>query len=94
MTGKTVVPEEAVEAAARAQYEARYGDGRWPFCPFPDIWRDSARKGLEAAAPFIAAKAWDEGYNAGKRVMVELMSPTHSATEKPNPYRAAARGEG
>jgi hypothetical protein len=41
------------------------------------------------------AQAWDEGYGAGKRVMTELMSPTHFATEKPNPYRAAAvRGEG
>jgi hypothetical protein len=102
VTGKTVVPEEAVEAAANAISECsgmRF-DGFWS--RVEDLEPEDreyalteARAALEAAAPFIAAKAWDEGYSAGKRVMVEVMSPTHFATEKPNPHRAAAvRGEG
>ena len=91
MTGKTVVPEEAVAVAVKAwdhHWGDRYGDEAL------EEMGEEVRIALEAAAPFIAAKAWDEGYNAGKRVMVELMSPTHFATEKPNPYRAAVRGEG
>jgi len=86
VTGKTVVPEEAVEAARTAVQNETYG-AEWA--------GRIAVIAVNAAAPFIAAKAWDEGYSAGKRVMVEVMSPTHFATEKPNPHRAAAvRGEG
>ena len=96
MSGMTV-PEEAVVAAANELHDR---EGYFTSLADAPAYRKAyfceiARQTLEAAAPFIAAKAWDEGYNAGKRVMVELMSPTHFATEKPNPYRAAAvRGEG
>jgi hypothetical protein len=41
---------------------------------------------LNAAGFGSRHDAWAEGYGAGKVVMTELMSPTHFATEKPNPY--------
>ena len=53
MTGKTVVPEEAVEAAARAWLERSTKPGSWTL-------EGSVRAALEAAAPFIAAKALEE----------------------------------
>jgi hypothetical protein len=61
VTGKTVVPEEAVEAAVNAwdhHWGDRYGDEAL------EEMGDEVRVALEAAAPFIAAKAWDEGYMA------------------------------
>jgi hypothetical protein len=73
-----MIPEEATDEAAeaiRANLKTK------------SIW-DVAKAALEAAAPFIRAQAWDEGYVAGKLVMVELMSPTHFATEVDNPYRS------
>ena len=86
MTGKTVVPEEAVEAAARAWLERSTKPGSWTL-------EGSVRAALEAAAPFIAAKAWDEGveYSASLLNGEEFAS----SFRKDNPYRAAAvRGEG
>jgi len=55
------VSDEAVEAAARAI--ARYETGTQS--PIPnDTDIAHARTALEAAAPFIAAQAWDEGWDA------------------------------
>lgn len=69
------VPDEAVEAAREALRskvnQIRYGE-EW------DDWRArQARAVIEAAAPFIAAQAWDAGWNAGMR----FESPK-------NPYRS------
>jgi len=76
------VPDEAVEAAARVQYEAELGIN-WSGQPSPlkRGYLDDARRMLEAAAPLIAAQAWDEGWKAG----AEWMEPTG-----PNPYRSGS----
>lgn len=41
---------------------------------------------LNAAGFGSKHDAWQEGYGSGKSVMVQLMSPTHFATEADNPY--------
>jgi len=78
------VPDEAVEAAARAyQSEVSYtGAPNWDdLTEGRQLLRvEWMRTALTAAAPFIAAQAWDEGWKAG----AEWMEPTG-----PNPYRSA-----
>ena len=93
MTGKTVVPEEAVEAAAKVMHGRKDDE---------TTFGEVARAALEAAAPSIAAKAleqvrlaqevaWAKGATSAG---VDLMA-MQAAGINPNPYRAAAvRGEG
>ncbi len=69
MTGKTVVPEEAVEAAARSLYQGQpiydeeagvitgYKPWEWMEPEYQVAMLEEARAALEAAAPFIAADA-------------------------------------
>ena len=55
------VPDEAVEAAARALAGVEGIDG-WPAQwadEFIGQYRDISARALTAAAPFIAAQAWD-----------------------------------
>ena len=54
------VPDQAVEAAVDALVMTRMGDYNIEMPEF----RKAAREVLEAAAPFIAAQAWDEGWDA------------------------------
>lgn len=58
------VSDEAVEAAAKAFYGDAYEDIFQADKEFPQA---QMRKALTAAAPFIAAQAWDEGEKAGIR---------------------------
>jgi len=60
VTGKTVVPGEAVEAAAKAILCV--GDEVWELQTprIKDAARSDAYAALEAAAPFIAAKALED----------------------------------
>lgn len=58
-----LITDEAVEKAARALRQQltphrAYG---------PGDFEDAARAALEAVAPLIAAKAWDEGYAMSER---------------------------
>jgi hypothetical protein len=46
-----MIPEEAIEAAAKAFRETHFMD-------------DALMNALEAAAPHLMAAAWDEGYDA------------------------------
>lgn len=61
------VPDEAVEAAARAAYEQVRPRMGFPtaYNEAPDVLKETylgmGRAALTAAAPFIAAQAWDEG---------------------------------
>lgn len=64
-----LITDEMVETSADAQW--RY---EWPRREFRcepddlrDFYRNSARAALEAVAPLIAAKAWEEGYTEGSR---------------------------
>lgn len=88
------VPDEAVEAAAKAIHEAG-GFYKWED---PEGWREraaseEARAALTAAAPFIAAQAWDEGRLAGwsNRTQSFIRQQTYTedvANATPNPYRS------
>ena len=68
-----LITDEMVEAAAvvlRNQLRERVGLSpldRLPWSPASDEVRGDARAALEAVAPLIAAKAWDEGYAEGGR---------------------------
>lgn len=71
------VPDEAVEAAARAFRDTHY-------------MGDSLMAALEAAAPIIAAQAWDEGEEAGihnyrHAFLIHQVEPRERIA---NPYRS------
>lgn len=53
-----MIPVEAVEAAHKAWREQAAQDG--------SIFEYNLQAALEAAAPYIRAFAWDDGYNKGK----------------------------
>jgi hypothetical protein len=53
-----VISDEAVEAAARAWVQRHAQPGSWTV-------EENLRAALAAAAPFIAAQAWDEGWRSG-----------------------------
>lgn len=93
------ISDEAVEAAAKAL--ARH---KWPTAigvwesfgqGMQDDFRDQARAALEAAAPYIAAQAWDEGAKAESETGCELATPCGECAwcrgaMAPNPYRSQA----
>ena len=88
------VPDEAVEAAAKALAIVAWGE--WEYVPteLRGRMKRDARLALEAAAPFIAAQAWDEGSLAGwsDRTRSFMRRQTHAeyvANETTNPYRSA-----
>jgi hypothetical protein len=58
------ISDEAVEAAALALLERDYGVNDWGITDeqVKAAYLDEARTALEAAAPHIAAEAWDEGW--------------------------------
>ena len=100
-----LITDELVEAAAKALFATEEPDRnawRWdkpnpqdPAGPLAwhGYWLNAARAALEAAAPIIAAQAWEEGYQACRnrpRVDGYLIN-------RANPYQARAdaieRGE-
>jgi hypothetical protein len=84
------ISDEAVEAAVDALVGSRLGD-------YPGIsgeeFVEAARAALAAAAPHIAAQAWDEGQKSGLRHADRLVAaakighPELPGTRSPNPYR-------
>jgi hypothetical protein len=82
------VPDEAVEAAARglATHKWPTAIGVWESFGqgMKDDFRDQARAALAAAAPFIAAQAWDEGADS------EFQRSVMKRQATPNPYRSGA----
>jgi hypothetical protein len=96
------VPAEAVEAAAKTFL------GYTPEHEADDLEREinaacrsTAKRILEAAAPFIAAEAFEQGQKSAFRhatrlaAAVRMGRPDLPGPMSPNPYRAAAvRGEG
>lgn len=73
MSEQNNIPEAAVEAAARADYgEGWESATEWE----RSAYIDHATQLLTAAAPYIAADAWDEGKNVRRCDGVP-----------PNPYR-------
>ena len=65
---RTITITDAVEAAARAQYEraAHPGAPRWEDCAESDraVYRTAVRPHVEAAAPFIAARSLQDAAGA------------------------------
>ncbi|MFF0988876.1 hypothetical protein [Kocuria nitroreducens] len=65
---RTITITDAVEAAARAQYEraAHPGAPRWEDCAESDraVYRTAVRPHIEAAAPFIAARSLQDAATA------------------------------
>ena len=61
-----LITDAMVEAAARAEWTHERHIRPWEKAPddLADHYRGCSRHALEAAAPAIAAKAWEEGYQA------------------------------
>lgn len=59
------INDEAVEAAAWAMDPQTMGSAGRLAEKFKEQARAEARRALEAAAPFIAAPAWDQGHEEG-----------------------------
>jgi hypothetical protein len=93
VTGKTVVPEEAVEAAARVLCEQLWENAHESQRAYA---RHEAREALEAAAPFIAAKALEDAAADAPRRHDEVISAEECRdwAEWLRVYAAAVRGEG
>ena len=64
-----LITDEMVEAALEASYDPPKEPGRTFLNrdSYRSLWKHHMRAALEAAAPAIAAKAWDEGYAEGGR---------------------------
>ena len=90
------IPEEAIEAAARAMHPEvwdkalfvrEYGEmaGRVHMRRAQKEWLGIARAALEAAAPMLMAQAWNEGAKAMMRAVSEEQSVSFIMPN--NPYR-------
>lgn len=86
-----MIPDEAVEAVARILYARNdeWGQPSWEDAPNDLIWkaaqddfRQDARELLEAAAPHLMSRAWNEGYDYHRGIMPD--------GETGNPYRKPA----
>lgn len=74
----TRIPDEAVEALARWNFESEHGGGEWDHC-YEDArtgWLSAARNQCEVVAPYLMAAAWDECAQSPSR-----------PSGKNNPYR-------
>lgn len=63
-----MIPDEAVEAAAKAIFGDPTGE-TWAL-QMPETqarFREDARLAIEAAAPLLTGPAWDDGYGHGYR---------------------------
>jgi hypothetical protein len=76
---KLVISDEAVEAAAS------YMDGAIDYISSPSHMREAMRAALEAAAPYIAAEAWEEGVMYASRGTFRDYEDFEA-----NPYRSQA----
>jgi hypothetical protein len=74
-----MIPDEAVEAAARALWRTNQHDDEWvgEFPEYIDFLRSEARYVLEAAAPHLQSAAWVRGVEDGYH-------------HRPNPYKEQA----
>jgi hypothetical protein len=98
VTGKTVVPEEAVEAAANELHDREGYAMSLADSPAyrKAYYGEVARQMLEAAAPFIAAKALEDAAADAPRRHDEVISAEECRdwAEWLRVYAAAVRGEG
>lgn len=85
-----MISDEAVEAAAKALWQTDQHDDAWvnEYTEYMDYLRAEATKALEAAAPYIAARAWEEGEKTGYS---NCLAVEHGLEQATNPYRSQAR---
>jgi len=91
-----MISDEAVEAAARSEYELEFLalEGAWGEATegVRALFMRSASAALTAAAPFIAAQAWDEGAKSNREYELEYRARFDYGDELPeppdNPYRS------
>ena len=102
-----LITDAMVEAAARAEWTHEWPIRPWEKVPddLADHYRECSRHALEAVAPLIAAKAWDEGYAMSERELDHAYGGHPISPDGPsdlchecgtgNPYRAdhIERGE-
>lgn len=88
------IPEEAIDAAAKALHDKDCGFNDWEYI-HPGQWpyRDRALQALEAAAPYLMAEAWEQGWEnargnycslyTGRDIpeWVTLVNPYYTAVE-------------
>ena len=77
---KPMISDEAVEAAAKAYHRALRQRKTGP---------NALLEALDAAAPYLKAEAWDEGWEAGSDDETDSYWGPRSVTT-PNPYRSQA----
>ena len=80
--GNQVIPDEAVEAAARVLCGVTADMWKDQPTRIKDKYRWEAIAALEAAAPHLMAAAWDEGLEVGLVSAVRIDSAPDA-----NPYR-------
>ena len=78
-----MITDAAVEAAAKRSYAAKFGDG-WEGVIHKRGWLYEARQALEAAAPHMQSRAWEEGYGLG--YSDHMWDKGHEPRAR-NPYR-------
>jgi hypothetical protein len=85
-----VIPAEAVEAAAKAAFARTHphGNFRLAIRELQDRYLSEARAALEAAAPYMLAEAWEEGYTLGYADCANKQE-----SNRPNPYMLNNEGE-
>lgn len=80
------IPDEVVEAAIEAL--------RTPVPPYRAegvmTWEQIARCVLEAAAPHLLAKAWDDAFDKGSERGAWEAAPVTTEPHFTNPYRSQA----
>jgi hypothetical protein len=89
-----LIRAEAVEAAAKATMPAAWDESAyWPGNTrerFQGLARADALTALEAAAPHIAAEAWDRGFDRGFYDPLAGRDRDASESAASNPYRSQA----
>lgn len=76
------IPNEAIEAAAKGAFKRTHPHGNWSLAisDMRDQYLSEAHAALEAAAPYMLAEAWEQGYEAA-----DYDAPHSIKTD--NPYR-------
>lgn len=93
-----LITDAMVEAAARADHATYDAEADWDSIDdrTRDVWREGARAALEAAAPLIAPRAWEAGFDTGTTHGIAYQAGNNDALARPdNPYSAdrIERGE-
>ena len=89
-----LITDAMVEAALEASYDPPKEPGHTFLNrdSYRSLWSPHMRAALEAAAPLIAAKAWEEGYDTGTTHGIAYQAGNDEALLRPaNPYRAVIR---